>query len=294
MNVAFIGLGIMGSRMAAHLLEAGHTLIVYNRSQAKTDTLIKRGAIWAKSPSDAVTHADVVITMLAHPDAVSDLALGSDGFLAAMKAGSLWVDSSTLHPNFSQHLATQAKAQNIHFLDAPVAGSKQQAEGAQLVFFVGGHAEDVATAKPFFEVMGRAVVHVGTHGMGTSLKMVVNHQLASSMAVFSEGIALGQALGISENVLLNTLVGGPVTPPYLASKREKLESHHYSAEFPLKWIHKDLQMVQQAAQAVDAPVTLAERVRGMYASALEHNLGEADFSALYSHLLDPITPSNEA
>ncbi|MEM6428135.1 MAG: NAD(P)-dependent oxidoreductase [Deinococcota bacterium] len=294
MNITLIGLGIMGSRMAAHLLEAGHTLTIYNRSKTKADALIERGATWAELASTAAKGADVVITMLAHPEAVSDLALGGTGFLAAMKSGSLWVDSSTLHPTFSKHLATQAKAHSIHFLDAPVAGSKQQAEQAQLVFFVGGHAADVATAQPLFEVMGRAVIHVGEHGMGTSLKMVVNHQLANSMAVFSEGVALGQALGISEKILLNTLIGGPVTPPYLASKREKLESRHYPAEFPLKWIHKDLQMVQQAAQAVNASVTLAEHVRGIYADALEHNLGEADFSALYSHLLDATTPSNEA
>lgn len=284
MKVAFIGLGIMGSRMAANLHEAGHDLAVHNRTKEKADTLLVRGATWADTPAEAVKGAEVVITMLAHPGAVEAAAFGETGFLGVMNPGALWVDSSTLNPPGSQKLARGAEARGVRFLDAPVAGSKPQAEAGQLVFFVGGDAADVETAKPLFEAMGSRVVYAGGHGMGTSLKMVVNHLLASSMTSFAEATRLGEALGIPQTLLLDTLIGGPVTPPYLTGKRGKLESGDYDPEFPLKWMYKDLEMVVDAADQAGVPVPLADLVKARYQDATERGWGETDFSGMYSFL----------
>ena len=134
MNIGFIGLGIMGSRIAKNLQKKGCQLTVYNRSKDKAEPLLANGATWATSPSEAAKDADIVITMLAHPDAITETALGENGFLSAMKPRNLWIDSSTLNPSFTKQLAVQATSKGICFLDAPVAGSKTQAEGAQLVF----------------------------------------------------------------------------------------------------------------------------------------------------------------
>ena len=142
MNVTFIGLGIMGSRMAANLQRAGYNLTVHNRTQSKADALVEAGATWADSPAEAVRDADIVITMLPTPEIVNEVATGQKGFLDAMKAGALWVDSSTLNPAISKKFAAQAKTRGVRFLDAPVSGSKGPAEAGQLVFLVGGDDKD--------------------------------------------------------------------------------------------------------------------------------------------------------
>lgn len=284
MNISFIGLGIMGSRMAAHLQQRGHTLSVYNRSPEKAHTLLAGGARWAETPADIAADSEVIITMLAHPEAVSEAALGEDGFLQRMTSGSLWIDTSTVHPGCSRQLAAAAHARDVRFLDAPVAGSKDQAQAAQLVFFVGGQADDIARAQPLFEAMGRRALHVGTHGMGSALKLVVNHLLATSMAAFVEGMVFGQALGLTPELLFEVLLGGAVTPPYLNSKREKLEHGSYEADFPLKWMHKDTQLVTTTAADVGVATPLAELTQAVYQRALAAGLGEQDFSALYGYL----------
>jgi len=284
MKVAFVGLGIMGSRMAAKVLAVGHELTVYNRTENKAQPLLSAGATWAASAAEAVREAEVVLTMLAHPEAVTDMALDEQGFLAGMHAGSLWIDSSTVNPPFSKRMARAAKAREVRFLDAPVAGSKHQAEAAQLVFFIGGDETDLSRAGPLFEAMGTKVVHAGEHGAGTSLKMVVNHLLGTSMAAFAEGLVLGEALGLPQSLLLDVLVGGPVAPPYLAGKREKLESNAYAPELPLKWMHKDMHMVALTAYEGGVPAPLANLAKECYQDAVRARLDDLDFSCLYAHL----------
>ena len=284
MNVGFIGLGIMGSRMAANLQKAGHTLTVFNRTQEKAQELIENGASWAESPAEVAKNVEVVITMLAHPEAIEELALSEHGFLQAMGKGALWLDSSTVHPNFSRQMAVAAKASGIHFLDAPVAGTKAPAENAELVFFVGGEADSISIATPLFEAMGKKTVHVGGHGMGTSLKLVVNYMLATSMAAFAEGVVLGETLGLSEAMLFNVLIGGPLVPAYLGLKRESLEQGNYEASFPLKWIHKDMHMIANAAYDVGTPMPIANLTKELYQLAVQAGLGDEDFGAIYKHV----------
>ena len=284
MNVGFIGLGIMGSRMAANLRRAGHRLTVHNRTKEKAEGLLAQGATWADSPAAAAGEVDVLITMLAHPEAVEEAALGDEGFLGALGRGGLWVDSSTLNPAFSRRMAREASASGVHFLDAPVLGTKAPAESGDLLFFVGGDEADITRAQPLFEAMGRGTKRVGAHGMGTSLKVVVNHMLATSMAAFSEGVALGEGLGLSRDVLFDTLIGGPLVPAYMGMKREKLESGDYAPDFPLKWMQKDLQMVATAAYDTGVPMPLANLTKELYQAAVRRGHGDEDFSAIYEDL----------
>lgn len=284
MNVGFIGLGIMGSRMAANLQKSGHTLSVFNRTKKKADGLVANGAAWADSPAEAVRDAEIVVTMLAHPEAVEQAALGEGGFLQTMSEGTLWVDSSTVHPAFSRRMAREATAHGVPFLDAPVAGTKAPAENAELVFFAGGAANDVSRATPLFEAMGKKTVHVGEHGMGTSLKLVVNYMLATSAAAFAEGVALGEGLGLTQETLFNVLIGGPLVPAYLGLKRESLEQGDYEASFPLKWLHKDLHMIANAAYGIGTPVPIASLTKELYQGAVQAGLGNEDFGAIYKHI----------
>src|SRR5258706_500291 len=178
---------------------------------------------------------EVLFTMLAPPAGVREAALGEGGFLGGMRRGLLWIDCSTVNPSFSREMAAAALGKKLRSLDAPVAGSRGPAEKGELTFFVGGNAADVLASGPLLRAMGKDIVHVGSHGMGASLKMGNNLLLASSMAAFAEGLVLGEALGISRNRLLELLMKTPLVAPYLATKREKIERSDYSPEFPLEW-----------------------------------------------------------
>ena len=229
-QIGFIGLGIMGSRMAQNLLNEGVSVTVWNRSAEIAHTL--KGAIVAESPAALAQTSDIVFTMLPHPEAVRAVAFGENGILSHMRPGSLWVDCSTTYPTFAREQAATAANHNINFIEAPVAGSKNQANDGVLVFFAGGTESDVETAQPFFDIMGTRTIHVGESGMGISLKIVINHLLGTSIAAFAEALALGKSLGLSQETLLNSLIGGPVVPPYMAGKKAKIAEGEFSAEFP--------------------------------------------------------------
>ena len=285
MRIGFIGLGIMGSRMAANLQKKGHELIVYNRTKQKADPLVANGAVWAPTPADVAKKVTVIITMLSKPDAVAETALlGKNGFLNHLIDNSLWIDCSTVNPSFSRHMAEEAKQRKIRFIDAPVGGSKGPAEQGQLLFFVGGEKTDVDEAKPLLEAMGKTVYHVGGHGMGTSMKMVNNLILAQTMVAFLEALVLGESLGISKQTLFNTLLGSPVVAPFMAFKRQKIEEGNFDAEFPLKWMHKDMQLAADTAYETGVVMPAANVTKEIYAFAMRNGLGEQDFSAVYKLL----------
>lgn len=281
MKIGFIGTGIMGSRMAMNLHKHGYNLCVHNRTRDKAQPLIDAGATWSETPAQVAQGVDILITMLAHPQAVTDTALGDDGFLKHLKSGAIWVDCSTVNPMFSRQMAEQAQSHGVHFLDAPVAGSKGHAENAQLLFVLGGDEADIKTCQPVFDVMGRKVLHVGGHGMGTAFKMVLNHLLATAMLGFAEGLALGESLGISQEMLFESLLGGPVVPPFMQYKRANIESGDYEAAFPLRWMHKDLQMVAQTAYENGVAMPLSQLTKSLYQMAIQNGLGDQDFSAIY-------------
>jgi 3-hydroxyisobutyrate dehydrogenase-like beta-hydroxyacid dehydrogenase len=282
MKIGFIGLGIMGSRMAANLQKKGHELVVYNRTRQKADALIAGGAAWADTPADAAKQVTVIFTMLAKPDAVAETALmGRHAFLNHLKGGALWIDCSTVNPSFSRLLAGEARQRKVRFLDAPVIGTRGPAEQGQLMFFAGGDKADLDEAMPLLEAMGKAVFHVGGHGMGTAMKMVNNLILAQAMVAFSEALVLGESLGIPRELLFNTLFASPVTAPFLTFKRTKLETGNFETDFPLQWMHKDTQLVAETAYEVGAAVPAANTVKELYALAVRKGLGEQDFSAVY-------------
>jgi 3-hydroxyisobutyrate dehydrogenase-like beta-hydroxyacid dehydrogenase len=281
MNVAFIGLGIMGSRMAKNLLYAEHNLVVYNRTREKAERIIEQGAVWLGSPKEVVKERDVVITMLATPQVVHKVAVGKDGFLPYMAKNSVWIDCSTVDPALSRLMSTRAKHYRVRFIDAPVAGSKEPAEQGNLVFLAGGDKEDVRAVKPLFEAMGKAVAHIGENGMGTSMKMVVNSLLAQSMMAFTEACKLGKTLGIDEEQLFDTLLGGPVTAPFIRSKRSHLAKKVSDTEFPLQWMLKDLHLVSKTAYESGVAMPQMQIVKELFTLANANGWGDRDFSSIY-------------
>ncbi|PRY16314.1 3-hydroxyisobutyrate dehydrogenase/glyoxylate/succinic semialdehyde reductase [Pontibacter ummariensis] len=285
MKIGFIGLGIMGSRMAANLQGAGHELVVYNRTQGKADALVENGATRAATPEEVAGQCRLVFTMLSTPEAVEEVALGQDGFLRALPGNSLWVDCSTVNPSFSKKMAWHAKKMGQRFLDAPVSGSLMPAEKGQLIFLVGGDGADLEQVRELMDVMGKAVVHVGDHGQGAGMKMVNNMILGQAMAAFAEALRLGTSLGISEEMLCDTLLSGPAAAPFLKLKQPKLLSRNFSPEFPLEWLHKDLHLASITAYEQNVALPSLQTTKELYALAKQQGLGEEDMSAIYRALL---------
>ena len=281
MKVGFIGLGIMGSRMAANLQKQGYDLVVSNRTRSKAQPLLDNGAIFVESPAEVATRVNVLFTMLAHPDAVAQAASGTDGFLEPLKPGALWVDCSSVNPSFSKKMAIDAAAQQVHFLDAPVTGSAPVAEKGKLVFWVGGDEIDLTLIRPLLLCMGNKIVHAGGHGMGTSMKMVINLLLGIGMASFAEAMALGQGLGLSQRMLLDSLLGMPAVPPFLASKRANIEEGDYETEFPLRWMQKDLYLASVSAHEAGVALPVTNLTKELYRFAMRDGYEKADFSAIY-------------
>src|SRR6266404_1795754 len=284
MKIGFIGLGIMGGRMAANLQKHGYPLVVFNRTRAKAQPLLGPCGTFSDSPAKLGEQVDVLFTMLAHPDAVEQAALGRNGFLNHLKPNALWVDCSSVNPSFSKKMAAEAAARQVRFVDAPVTGSAPVAAEAKLIFWVGADPADLERIRPFLLCMGNKIVHTGGPGTGTSMKMVINLLLGAGMASFAEAMALGQGLGLSQKMLFDSLLGAPTVAPFLASKREKIESGNYEAEFPLRWMQKDMHLATVSAYESGVATPLTNITKEVYRLAMIAGHAIQDFSAVCVYL----------
>ena len=284
MTVGFIGLGIMGSRMAASLRAHGYNLIVFNRSRDAAEGLLRAGAKWGSTPTALAKQVDVLFTMLPTPEAVKASALDADGFLHGLRPGAIWVNSGTVNPSFAREMAAVAQAKRVSYLDAPVTGSKDAAARGELLFMVGGDARDVEVCRQLLLCMGQRIVHVGAIGLGSALKMVNNLLGAVAMAAFAEGAALGQALGVPRDVIFDTLIGGPMTAPMLSAKSTKIEQGSYDADFSLRWMQKDLHLASVTAYEAGVAMPVVNVTKEVYRLAMRQGLADLDFSAVYQLL----------
>jgi 3-hydroxyisobutyrate dehydrogenase/glyoxylate/succinic semialdehyde reductase len=284
MKIGFIGLGIMGSRMAANLQKHGYSLVMFNRTRAKAEPLLGPCGTFSDSPAKLAEQVDLLFTMLAHPDAVEEAALGRNGFLTHLKPNALWVDCSSVNPSFSKKMAAEAARHEVHFVDAPVTGSAVPAAEAKLIFWVGADPADLERIRPLLLCMGNKIVHTGGHSAGTSMKMVVNLLLGTGMAAFAEAMVLGEGLGISRKMLFDSLLGMPAVAPFLASKREKIESGDYEAEFSLRWMQKDMHLASVSAYEAGVAMPLTNVTKEIYRLAMRAGHDTEDFSAIYDYL----------
>ncbi len=286
MKIGFIGLGIMGSRMAANLQKHGYSLVVFNRTRAKAESLLGPCGTFSDSPAKLAEQVDVLFTMLAHPDAVEQAALGANGFLNHLRPNALWVDCSSVNPSFSKKMAAEAARREVHFVGAPVTGSAPAAVEAKLIFWVGADPADLETIRPLLLCMGNKIVHTGGHGTGTSMKMVINLLLGTGMAAFAEAMALGEGLGLSSKMLFDSLLGTPVVAPFLAAKRDKIDNRTYEVEFPLRWMQKDMHLATVSGYETGVAMPLTNVTKEMYRLAMRDGHATEDFSAIYEFVTD--------
>ena len=280
-TVAIIGLGAMGSRMARRLLDAGHELVVWNRTPARADELAARGAELAATPADAARGADVVITMVADPAALQAVTEGTDGIAAGADETTTVIQMSTVGPAAISRLAAALPAGRL--LDAPVLGSLAEAEAGELRIFVGGPDELVEEWTPPLSVLG-SPLHVGPLGAGSAAKLVANTTLFGMLGVLGEALALADALGLDRNTAFEILASTPLAAQ-AERRRPSLEAGEYPPRFSLSLAHKDADLIAESAAAAGLDLRLAEAARSWLREAEEAGLGEADYSAMLARIL---------
>jgi 3-hydroxyisobutyrate dehydrogenase len=268
-RVTFLGLGLMGNAMARRLLEHGFELTVWNRNASRADALVKAGAKLAATPAEGARGAEVVIAMLADDEASRAVWLGDSGALAAMDRGAIAVDSSTLTVECMRELGAVAAARGVDFLDAPVTGSKPQAEQGALRFLIGGDAAAVKRAAPVFAAMSREQVHLGPAGSGALLKLINNFLCGVQLASLGEAIAMAQRSGLDIRRTADILAAGSPGSPIVKMVVERMVTRDYTPNFLVPLMVKDLTYVIQtfAAQGIDLADAHAARERFMAAAA---------------------------
>jgi 3-hydroxyisobutyrate dehydrogenase len=268
-RIAFLGLGIMGAAMARRLLDGGFELTVWNRNPQRADALRQAGARVAASPAHAARDAEAVIAMLADDEASREVWLGDSGALAAMDRGMLAIDSSTLTVEWMRELGARAESRGVSFLDAPVTGSKPQAEQGALNFLVGGRAEAVERATPLFTAMGRGHVHVGPAGSGALLKLINNFMCGVQLASLGEAIGMAQRSGLDVRRTADALAAGSPGSPIVKMVVERMVSRDYTPNFLVPLMVKDLTYAMQtfAAEGIELADARAARERFLEAAA---------------------------
>ena len=235
-----------------------------------------------KTPAGVADTAEILFTMLATPEAVEAAALGTEGFLRTLRPGSIWVNSGTVNPSFARRMADEARANGVRYLDAPVTGSKDAAASGELTFMVGGDATDLEVCRPLLSSMGKRIVHVGGHGLGSALKMVNNLLGAVAMAAFAEGAALGQALGVPRQTIFDALLGGPMVAPVVAGKRAKIERDDYEADFSMRWMQKDLHLASVSGYEAGVAMPVVNVTKEIYRLAMREGYADQDYGSIYA------------
>ena len=268
-TVGFIGIGVMGRSMAGHLLDAGYSVHVYNRTQAKAQDLLDRGAQWQSSPGKVAAAADVIITIVGFPVDVESVYLGEDGVLAQARSGSLAIDMTTSCPNLASRIAQEAAAKGIEVLDAPVSGGDIGAREARLSIMVGGSVSGFERALPLFEIMGKNIVHQGPAGSGQHTKMCNQIAIASGMMAISEAMAYAKKSGLQPETVLKSIESGAAGSWSLTNLAPRVLKGDYAPGFFVKHFIKDMKIAIESAQAMglDLPgLQLAKKLYDQLAS----------------------------
>ena len=284
-RVGFVGLGIMGSRMAANLARAGHELTVFNRTRATAEAWVaEHGGTVAGSPAEVGAASDIVISMVVDGAQVREVLLGESGVAQGAQPGTLCVDMSTIAPHQTRAIGAELAASDVSLLDAPVTGSSPKAQDGTLTIMAGGRAEDFERARPLFDVMGQLVVHAGPLGDGEIVKIINNAVAAANCATLAEALLVGEATGIDLDALVAVMGKGSGGSAMLDLKAEPMRAHDYTTLFKLEHMLKDVRLCLEEAQAAEVPFAAAAHARDVLVAAMARGHADDDFVALVEGL----------
>jgi 3-hydroxyisobutyrate dehydrogenase-like beta-hydroxyacid dehydrogenase len=275
MRVAFVGLGIMGRPMATNLAKAGHEVTVWNRTPGKE----VEGARTAASPAEAAQSAEVVWMCVSDTHAVESVLFGPQGVEESLSEGMIVVDSSTIAPTATLRFAERVRPRGVQYVDAPVTGSKVGAENGTLIFIVGGEESAVEKLKPLFAAMGKKIFRMGETGKGHAAKLAMNLQIALIYEGFAEGLTLATKLGVDVEALMPLLNASMVHSGVVEYKAPFVLKRDFTANFPLRLMHKDVRLALSAAKEARIKLPALETVEEVYEMATEDGHGDLDYAA---------------
>jgi 3-hydroxyisobutyrate dehydrogenase-like beta-hydroxyacid dehydrogenase len=282
-DVGFLGTGAMGSRMARRLIDAGHSVHVWNRTRERAAPLEEAGATVAATPAEAARGAEVVITMLADERALRAVVEGEDGLVSGLQSGATHLEMSTVGPRAIAWLAS-ALPTEVEVADAPVLGSLSEVEEGTLRIFVGGDARVLERWRGLLSVLGDPV-HVGPLGAGAAAKLVANSTLFGSIGIVGEAVALGDGLGLPRDVTYEVLSSTPIAAQ-VERRRDAIESGEYPLRFALSLAHKDVGLVVDAGGEAGVDLRLARAALEWLEDAERRGWADYDYSALIAHILE--------
>jgi 3-hydroxyisobutyrate dehydrogenase len=277
-SIAWLGLGAMGARMASRALQSGHHITVYNRDTQKTDALVALGARRANTPRGAAAHADIVVSMVRDDDASRAVWLDEKiGALASMKPGAIAIECSTLSVAWMNELRLHCDAHDIALCDAPVVGSRGQADSGQLIFLLGGRTNQVTLAQHFLGTIGGAVHHTGEPGSGTVTKLFVNAMFGAQLATLAELIAMTRHCGFDPQRVLGVFSATAVASPAANAAAAAMLAGQFAPMFPVSLAEKDFGYV---VAATESAMPMSTAARAVLQSAVAAGFSEDNITAV--------------
>jgi 3-hydroxyisobutyrate dehydrogenase-like beta-hydroxyacid dehydrogenase len=283
-HLGFIGLGVMGSRMVQRLLDAGHTVIGYNRTRSKAQWLLARGMQWGETPAVVAQAVDVVFSMVANTAALQAVSGGVDGVLAGLRPGAIFIDMSTVSPTVSRTIAAQVAATGARMLDAPVSGSVLTLEEGRLSFMVGGDRAAYERVLPILQDIGPKATYVGENGLAAAMKIATNLSLAVQMLAFSEGVLLAEKSGIARQTAVEVLLNSVIASPMVKYRGPFVLDLPQEAWFDVNMMQKDLLLALEMGRELDVPLPTTAVTNEMLTAARGMGLAEKDFAVVFEVL----------
>jgi 3-hydroxyisobutyrate dehydrogenase-like beta-hydroxyacid dehydrogenase len=284
-RLAFLGLGIMGSRMAANLARAGFELTVWNRTRETADKFAAdHGARVAATPADAARAATVLFTMVVDGPQVEDVLLGEQGAADGASPGTLCVDCSTIGPSATREIASALEQRQLTLIDAPVTGSSPKAQDGTLTFMVGSSNDDFARIRPLLDAMGEKIVHAGPLGQGQMVKLINNAVAAANASVVGQALLVGARADVDLDALVEVMAAGAGASTMLTLKAGPMRKHDYSTLFKLEHMLKDVKLCLDEGQRLGVPFPSAAFAREVLTAAMGRGHADDDFAAMIEPL----------
>ncbi len=284
-KLGFIGLGVMGSRMAKRLLDSGNQVTIYNRSKSKGDQLVKDGALWADTPKEVVKASEITFSMVTNTVALDAITQGENGVLAGLEPGKIYVDMSTVSPEKSQEVAQKVAELGAVMLDSPVSGSVETLEAGKLSVMVGGDAEAFEKVKPYLMIIApKAAHHVGGNGLAVAMKIASNLSLAVQMLAFSEGILLAEKMGIKREVAADVLFNSVIASPMIKYRGPFVLDMPEEAWFNVNMMQKDMNLALELGRHLDVPMPTTAVTNEILTAARGMGMEEKDFAIIFEVL----------
>lgn len=279
-KLGFLGLGIMGYPMAQNLLKKGHSVAVWSKTSAKATALAAdAGAIACSTPREVAAHAEAIFLCVGDTAMAQEVVLGKDGLIEGAASGSTIVDTSTVAPSASVAMADALATKGIHFLGAPVTGSKPGAESGNLTFMVGGDRAVYDKVKPFMEAMGAQFYYCGPQGAGLHAKLTQNLLLSNLLQAFNEGMILCSKAGVDPELMLDILNNSAARSGLVAFKAPYVFARNFETNFSIKWMHKDVGLMLQSGDELGVPLPLTGLTQQLLKAAVAEGYGDEDICA---------------